>query len=204
MKNITIIGICGGSGSGKSTLARRLEDYFEEKVTVIRQDDYYKSNDHLSDEERRLMNYDHPSAFDTELLISHLDALKRGETVTSPIYDYTRHTRSEKTRKLLPRSAVILEGMLIFENKELLSRLDLKIFVDTEEDVRLCRRIARDVTCRGRSEADVKRQFFESVKPMHDLYVEPSRVFSDMTVPEGGLNEDSFLSVMHAVSALIK
>jgi uridine kinase len=204
MKTLTVIGICGGSGSGKSTLAKRLASSLNCGVSIIRQDDYYKSNDSVPQDERRLINYDHPSAFDTELLISHLDALRGGKAIDSPIYDYTRHTRAEQTKKVYPTDVVILEGVLLFECEELLSRIDFKIFVDTDEQTRLSRRIMRDVRERGRTEEDVIRQYLCSVKAMHDAFVEPSRRHADLTVCEGGFNEEGLLAASERISALIK
>lgn len=183
-----IIGIAGGTGSGKSTLARNISESFGSRITVIRHDDYYKAHNDLSYDERCRLNYDHPDAFDTPLLLSHLDALKRGETVECPVYDYKIHNRSEKTKKIYPNPVILLDGILIFESEEILRRLDLKIFVDTDADVRIVRRIMRDVKRRGRTLESVVNQYLTTVKPMHDAFVEPSKKRADIVIPEGGRN----------------
>ena len=188
MKEIMIIGIAGGSGSGKTTLARNISTHFGEKVSVLRHDDYYRAQSDIPEEERARLNYDHPSAFDTQLLISHLRALKLGQAIDSPIYDYTIHDRSRDIRRVEATSVIILEGILIFENKELLDLMDMKIFVDTDPDVRIIRRLARDVKHRGRTLESVIEQYLSTVKPMHEAFVEPSKKNADIIIPEGGKN----------------
>ena len=188
MKSPIIIGIAGGSGSGKTTLARNIANHFGDKISVLRHDDYYKSQKSMTLEERSRMNDDHPSAFDTGLLIKHLDMLKSGQAVNSPVYDYKIHDRSRDIRRVEPSSVIILEGILIFENKEVLSRLDMKIFVDTDPDVRIIRRIVRDVKKRGRTLESVIEQYLSTVKPMHEAFVEPSKKNADIIIPEGGKN----------------
>ena len=188
MKEIMIIGIAGGSGSGKTTLARNISTHFGEKVSVLRHDDYYRAQSDIPEEERARLNYDHPSAFDTQLLISHLRALKQGQAIDSPIYDYTIHDRSRDIRRVEATSVIILEGILIFENKELLDLMDMKIFVDTDPDVRIIRRLARDVKHRGRTLESVIEQYLSTVKPMHEAFVEPSKKNADIIIPEGGKN----------------
>lgn len=188
MKDIIIVGIAGGSGSGKTTLAKNIANHFGDRIAVLRHDDYYKAHDELSFEERNSLNYDHPDAFDTPLLISHLDALKRGEAIDSPTYDYTIHNRSEKTRHVLPRSVILIEGILILANPDVTSRLDMKIYVDTDDDVRIIRRIVRDTKKRGRSLDSVISQYLGTVKPMHEAFVEPSKRLADIIIPEGGKN----------------
>ena len=188
MKKTIVIGIAGGSGSGKTTLAKNIAEHFGDKISILRHDDYYKSRKDVSLEERAHMNYDHPSAFDTALLIEHIDRLKEGEAVNSPIYDYTVHDRSSDIRRVEASEVIILEGILIFENKELLSRLDMKIFVDTDPDVRILRRIMRDVKKRGRTLDSVVEQYLSTVKPMHEAFVEPSKKHADIIIPEGGEN----------------
>ena len=188
MKNVLVIGIAGGSGSGKTTLAKNIADYFADRISILRHDDYYRAQDDIPMEVRVKTNYDHPHAFDTELLLAHLDALKRGEDVDSPIYDYTCHTRSGEVRHVSASSVILLEGILILENKELRDRLDMKIFVDTDADVRIVRRIMRDVKKRGRSLESVTRQYLTTVKPMHEAFVEPSKRYADIIIPEGGKN----------------
>lgn len=188
MKDVLVIGIAGGSGSGKTTLANNLCKHFGDRVSILRHDDYYKSQDHIPMSERVLTNYDHPHAFDTELLLSHLDALRDGIDVDSPIYDYTNHTRSGETRHIKATRVILLEGILIFENEQVRDRLDMKIFVDTDADVRIVRRILRDVKKRGRSLESVTTQYLSTVKPMHEAFVEPSKRYADIIIPEGGKN----------------
>ena len=188
MKRRIIIGIAGGSGSGKTTLANNIAAHFGDRIAMLRHDDYYKKNTNLPLEERAKINYDHPSAFDTELLLEHLDALKNGSPVNCPIYDYSMHDRGQDIRIVEPADVIILEGILIFENKEVLSRLDIKVFVDTDPDVRILRRIIRDVKERGRTLDSVAMQYLGTVKPMHEAFVEPSKKFADVIIPEGGNN----------------
>ena len=188
MKAPIIIGIAGGSGSGKTTLAQNIASYFGDRISMLRHDDYYKPQNDIPKERRTSINYDHPDAFDTDLLISHLDMLKRGETVECPVYDYTIHDRSKDIRHVESKQVIILEGILIFENTDVLSRLDMKIFVDTDADVRIIRRILRDVKKRGRTLDSVIEQYLTTVKPMHEAFVEPSKRVADIIIPEGGMN----------------
>ena len=188
MKQRMVIGIAGGSGSGKTTLAANIAHHFGDKISLLRHDDYYKSQKDIPLEERAAMNYDHPSAFDTDLLIHHLDKLKQGVAVDCPTYDYTIHDRSDKTRRVEATDVILLEGILIFEDEALRDLMDIKIFVDTDADVRLCRRIKRDVTKRGRSLESVLNQYQMTVKPMHEKYVEPSKKHANLVVLEGGKN----------------
>ena len=188
MKRRIIIGIAGGSGSGKTTLANNIAAHFGDRIAMLRHDDYYKKNTDLPLEERAKINYDHPSAFDTELLLEHLDALKNGSPVNCPIYDYSMHDRGQDIRIVEPANVIILEGILIFENKEVLSRLDIKVFVDTDPDVRILRRIIRDVKERGRTLDSVAMKYLGTVKPMHEAFVEPSKKHADVIIPEGGNN----------------
>ena len=186
----TIIGIAGGTGSGKSTLTARLRKHFgEHEVSVINHDSYYKRHDELPYEERCKLNYDHPDSFDTELLIKHLQALRRGESVEVPVYNYAIHNRSDKTITVSPAPVIIVEGILIFASAELCDMMDLKVFVDTDADVRILRRIVRDVKSRGRTLDSVVNQYLTTVKPMHEQFVEPSKRKADLIVPEGGRNE---------------
>ena len=188
MNNHLFIGIAGGSGSGKTTLANKLAEFFSDSLSILRHDDYYKAQSDLTIEERATLNFDHPDAFDTALLIEHLDALRRGEDIECPIYDYSIHDRSEKTRTVKSTKVIVLEGILIFESPEILKRLDVKIFVDTDADVRIIRRIKRDVNERGRDLDSIISQYFNTVKPMHEAFVEPSKKNADIIVPEGGKN----------------
>lgn len=188
MENVLIIGIAGGSGSGKTTLAKNIVSHFSDRISVLRHDDYYKCQDDISMEERVKTNYDHPHAFDTDLLIYHIDELRAGRDVASPTYDYSRHTRSGEVRHIKANKVVVLEGILILENESLRNRLDMKIFVDTDADVRILRRLLRDVKERGRSMDSVVEQYLSTVKPMHEAFVEPSKRYADIIVPVGGEN----------------
>ena len=194
-----IIGIAGGSGSGKTTLANNIARHFGNRISMLRHDDYYKSQNDIPEAERAHMNYDHPNAFDTELLISHLDALRSGKSIQSPVYDYSIHNRSSETRKVESRDVIILEGILIFENAEILKRLDMKIFVDTDADVRIIRRIMRDVKRRGRTLDSVIDQYLTTVRPMHEAFVEPSKKKADIIIPEGGKNPVAYGMIINKI-----
>ncbi len=183
-----VIGIAGGTGSGKTTLMKRLVEHFGAAVTVLSHDNYYKCRDGLPFEERCKLNYDEPDAMDTSLMVYHLERLRRGESIDCPVYDFALHNRSKETVRIEPNPVIIVEGILIFENEALRSLMDVKIFVDTDADVRLCRRIKRDVNKRGRTLESVLEQYQSTVKPMHEKYVEPSKRFADIVVPEGGKN----------------
>ena len=183
-----IIGVAGGTGSGKTTLAENIARAFGDRVAVITHDSYYRAQNDMSYEERCRQNYDHPDAFETDLLCEHLDALARGEAVDVPVYDYTVHNRSDTTQRVEPRAVVILEGILIFCDERLREKMDLKIFVDTDADERILRRIARDTKERGRSLDSVIDQYLTTVKPMHDAFVEPYKRYADVIVPGGGSN----------------
>ena len=186
--NILVIGIAGGTGSGKTTLMNNLIERFGDVVTVVSHDNYYRRLDELTYEERCLVNYDEPAAFETELMVSHLEALRRGESIDCPVYDFTVHNRSDEVVKIVPRQVIIVEGILIFENEALREQMDIRIFVDTDADIRLCRRIKRDVNKRGRTLESVLTQYQTTVKPMHERYVEPSKKYAHLVVPEGGKN----------------
>ena len=188
MSNIIVIGIAGGSGSGKTTLMKNLIARFRDDVTVLSHDNYYRPYEELSIEERKKVNYDHPDAFDTEMMFEHLKMLKAGQAIDCPIYDYTTYSRSKETTRVEPRKVILVEGILIFENKALCSQMDIKIFVDTDADVRLIRRIKRDVAKRGRSLESVLSQYLATVKPVHEQFVEPSKKNADLVVLEGGKN----------------
>ena len=180
-----IIGIAGGTGSGKTTLTNSLLKRFNGQVGVIYHDNYYKRNDHLTYDERTELNYDAPEAFDNDLLVTHLKALIAGQTIETPVYDFTEHNRSEETMIVQPQRIIILEGILIFVEEEIRKLCDIKIFVDTDADVRILRRLRRDVIERGRSIESVESQYLATVKPMHELHVEPSKRHADMIIPEG-------------------
>lgn len=189
MGEILVIGIAGGSGSGKTTLTNQIAAQLQESVTVIKHDDYYKPHDEMTYEERCRLNYDHPNAFDTDLMIEHLKMLRQGKPVECPVYDYTIHNRSRDTVIVNPGQVIIVEGILIFENKELCNLMDIRIFVDTDADLRIIRRIQRDVLERARSLESVISQYLHTVKPMHEQFVEPSKKNANIIVPEGGYNK---------------
>ena len=201
MKERMIIGIAGGSGSGKTTLTENIANHFQNRISVLRHDDYYLSQTDIAPEARAHTNYDHPSAFDTSLLIEHLDRLRAGQAIDCPIYDYTIHDRSDKTRRVESTDVILLEGILIFENQELLKRLDMKIFVDTDADVRIIRRVLRDVKERGRTLDSVIRQYLSTVKPMHEAFVEPSKKNADIIIPEGGQNPVAIQMLIQKIDA---
>ena len=188
MENILVIGIAGGSGSGKTTLMNRIVERFEDNITVLSHDSYYKRHDDMTYEERCQLNYDEPNALETELMVQHLDQLKNGQAIDCPVYDFTVHNRSDAVQRIEPRSVIIVEGILIFQNKQLRDLMDIRIFVDTDADIRLCRRVKRDVNKRGRSLESVLTQYQQTVKPMYEKYVEPSKKYAHILVPEGGKN----------------
>ena len=183
-----IIGIAGGTGSGKTTLTLGLKDRFGDAVSILYHDNYYKRHDEMPYEERCQLNYDHPDAFDTPLMVADLQALRRGETVHSPTYDYTMHNRAAETVEVRPAKVILVEGILIFAEPALRQLMDIKLFVDTDADVRILRRILRDVKERGRSLDSVIDQYLTTVKPMHEQFVQPSRQYADIVVLDGGHN----------------
>ena len=187
-KEILVIGIAGGTGSGKTTLMDNLITRFQGDVTVLSHDNYYKRHDELTYEERTKLNYDEPAAMETDLMARHLDILRNGGSIDCPVYDFSAYNRSDATIRIDPKPVIIVEGILIFENEELRNLMDIRIFVDTDTDVRLCRRIKRDVEKRGRSLDSVLTQYQNTVKPMHERYVEPSKKYANLVVPEGGKN----------------
>lgn len=195
--NYLVLGIAGGSGSGKTTITDYLKERFGDSVSVIYHDNYYKNQDGIPMEERVKRNYDHPDAFETDLMIQHLKKLKKGESVYSPTYDYTIHNRSSETVLVKPAPVIIVEGILIFENKELADLMDIKVYVDTDADVRILRRIVRDVKERGRTLDSVVSQYLNTVKPMHEKYVEPSKKNADLIIPEGGRNLVALNMLVH-------
>ena len=183
-----VIGIAGGTGSGKTTLTLRLKECFGDDVSILYHDNYYRQHDEMPYEERCKLNYDHPDAFDTDLMVEDLKTLCAGQTIHCPVYDYTIHNRSKDTVEVRPTKVVIVEGILIFHPKELRDLMDIKIFVDTDADVRILRRILRDVKERGRSLDSVISQYLNTVKPMHQQFVQPSRQYADIVVLDGGHN----------------
>lgn len=188
--NTILIGIAGGTGSGKTTLTDKLVDSFgSDEVSILRHDNYYKRHDEMCYEERTKLNYDHPDAFDTPLLCEHIRALKEGRTIEMPVYDYKIHNRSDDFILVNPAPVIVLEGIMIFAEADLCELMDIKVFVDTDADVRILRRIVRDVKERKRSLDSVITQYLTTVKPMHEQFVEPSKRRADIIIPEGGENK---------------
>lgn len=185
-----VIGIAGGSGSGKTSVTNRIYNVFKEhSVVVIEQDYYYKDQSHLEFEERLQTNYDHPLAFDTDLLIEHIGKLLNREMIEKPVYDYALHTRSEQKIKIEPKDVIILEGILVLEDERLRDLMDIKLFVDTDADLRIMRRLMRDINERGRTIESVIEQYLSVVRPMHNQFIEPTKRYADIIIPEGGHNE---------------
>lgn len=201
MSNIMVIGIAGGTGSGKTTITRKLIECFGPDVSVIHHDNYYKAHHNMSYEERTKLNYDHPNAFDTDLLIRDLKQLKKGKAIQCPVYDYSIHDRTDRTVTIRPTRVIVVEGILIYESRELCREMDIKIYVDTDADVRILRRIVRDVRDRGRSLESVIDQYLTTVKPMHEQFVEPSKRRADVIIPEGGQNRVALEMVIERVRA---
>ncbi|MHC5268448.1 uridine kinase [Enterococcus sp. LJL98] len=188
-KRPIIIGVTGGSGSGKTSISRAILDQFpNHSIMMLEHDSYYKDQSHLVFEERLTTNYDHPFAFDTDLLIAHLEQLRRFETIEKPVYDYVAHTRSEKVILQEPKEVIILEGILILEDERLRELMDIKIYVETDDDIRIIRRIKRDMEERGRTLDSVIEQYLSVVKPMYHQFIEPTKRYADVIVPEGGAN----------------
>ncbi len=205
MRNPIIIGISGGSASGKTSLAKRLKKKFEESQSVIimRQDDYYKDQAHMSMAERLVVNYDHPFAFDNDLLAKHLEQLREGKTIEKPIYDFIEYTRSDEIEVVEAHDVIVLEGLFVLEDAAIRSCLDIKLFVDTPADVRFIRRLNRDVRDRGRSIETVISQYLNTVRLMHEQFIEPSKRYADVIVPEGGKNEVAVDLLTTKISSII-
>lgn len=202
MKKILVLGIAGGTGSGKTTITRRLVQRFGSDISTVSYDSYYRANHDIPFEERTKINYDHPNAFDTDLFLRDLRALKAGKTIQCPVYDFAIHDRLEnQTKEIKPAKVILVEGILIFASQELCDEMDIKVFVDADADVRIIRRIIRDVRDRGRSLDSVVNQYLTTVKPMHERYVEPSRRRADIIVPEGGHNKVALEMIMERVRA---
>ena len=188
MSDILVVGIAGGSGGGKTTLTNNLIRRFGDKVSLVHHDNYYRAHDDLTYDERALLNYDEPEAFETEMMVEHLRLLRQGRSIHCPVYDFTVHNRSKETELIVPRPVILVEGILIFASPELMKLMDMKVFVDTDADVRLARRVLRDVEERGRTVRSVVDQWQATVKPMHEKYVEPSKKNADIIIPQGGSN----------------
>ena len=205
MKKPIIIGIAGGSASGKTSVARKLVKNFDDDktVTIIRQDDYYRDQSHMPFQERLKTNYDHPDAFDNELLIRQIDELASGKSVEKPTDDYVNHTRSNITEIVHPSDVLILEGLFVLEDEEIRKRLDMKIFIDTDADIRFIRRLKRDVRDRGRTIESVCDQYMNTVRVMHEAFVEPSKRKADVIIPEGSHNEVAMDLLLTKISSII-
>ena len=201
---VTVIGVAGGTGSGKSTLVKRLQEAFkDDDVATLCHDYYYKAHPELTYEERTRLNYDHPQAFDTDMLVEHVRALKNNVPVEHPVYSFVDHNRTSERILVKPSRVLIIDGILIFENKELRDLMDIKVFVDTDADIRLARRIMRDVCDRGRTMESVITQYTNTVKPMHEEFVEPSKRYADVIIPEGGFNSVAVKMLIRNIRALI-
>ena len=202
---VTVIGVAGGTGSGKSTLVKRLQEAFRsEDVATLCHDYYYKAHPELTYEERTKLNYDHPQSFDTDMLVEHVRALKSNVAVEHPVYSFVEHNRTEETVAVKPSKVIIIDGILIFENKELRDLMDIKVFVDTDADLRLARRILRDVRERGRSMESVISQYTTTVKPMHEEFVEPSKKYADVIIPEGGFNSVAVQMLIQNIRSIVE
>ncbi len=201
---VTVIGVAGGTGSGKSTLVKKLREAFEgDDVVTLCHDYYYKAHPELTYEERTKLNYDHPQAFDTQMLVEHLRTLRENVPVSHPLYSFVEHDRMAETVAVKPSRVIIVDGILIFENKELRDLMDIKVFVDTDPDGRLARRILRDVCDRGRTMQSVITQYLTTVKPMHEEFVEPSKKYADVIIPEGGFNSVAVAMLIQNIRSLI-
>ncbi|NLU51970.1 MAG: uridine kinase [Clostridiaceae bacterium] len=204
MSKAVVIGIAGGTGSGKTTLAKKLQEYFSDEIVLICQDYYYKSFDTLSYEQRKQLNFDHPDSFDNEYLIEQIKELKEGRPIQRPVYSFIEYKRLKETIREEPKSVIVLEGILIFQCPRLLELMDIKVFVDTDSDIRFARRLTRDIHERGRSIDSVINQYLNTVKPMHEAFVEPSKKFADIIVPNGGLNEVASSMIIEKIKSLLK
>ena len=202
---VTIIGVAGGSGSGKSTLVKKLQEAFAgDDVATLCHDYYYKAHPELTYEERTKLNYDHPQAFDSDMLVEHVKAVRSIVPIEHPVYSFVDHNRTSDTVAVKPSKVIIIDGILIFENKELRDLMDIKVYVDTDADVRLARRILRDVCDRGRSMQSVIDQYITTVKPMHEEFVEPSKKYADVIIPEGGFNSVAVGMLIKNIRSLIE
>lgn len=205
MKKPIIIGIAGGSASGKSSIANEIYEYFkhEHTIKIIRLDDYYKDQSHLTMEQRVKTNYDHPLAFDMDLLVKHLDLLKSNQSIEKPIYDFTVHNRSLQVEVIDPRDVFILEGLFVLNEAQIRERCDILIYVDTDADIRFIRRLKRDMQERGRSLEPVCNQYLQTVRPMHEQFVEPSKKYAHIIIPEGSSNQVAVDLLITKISSIV-
>lgn len=201
---IKVIGVAGGTASGKTTIIDIIRNHFQDNLTVLSHDNYYKAHNNMTYEERSKLNYDHPAAFDTDMMVEHLKMLKCSLPVEVPVYDFSVHNRSDKTIQVLPKKVILVEGILVLENKELRDEMDLKIFVDTDADERLMRRIRRDTIERARTVDSILTQYENTVKPMHEAYVEPSKKYADIIIPRGGQNTSAIELILNHIDSLLK
>ncbi len=199
-----VIGIAGGTASGKSTLAQNIKDEFQDEITMLSHDFYYKAHEDLSFEERKLLNYDHPNAFDTDMLCEHIKELKNWKTIERPNYSFVTHSREDFTTTVYPNKVIIVEGILIFENKALRDNMDIKIFVDADSDIRFIRRLQRDIYKRGRDVDSVISQYVNTVKPMHEEFVEPTKKYADIIVPRGGHNTVAINIIVERIKSILR
>ena len=204
MSDCIIIGIAGGTASGKTTVAQKIKEVFGSNVELVSHDYYYLPHNDMTYEDRTKINYDHPNAFETDRLIRDIRDLKAGKAVDVPVYDFTIHNRVDDTVRVEPKRVIIVEGILVFENEELRSLMDIKIFVDTDSDERLARRILRDVKERGRSLDSVLTQYTTTVKPMHDQFVEPSKRYADVIIPRGGQNSVALEMINERIKSILR
>ena len=204
MKTPVIIGIAGGTGSGKTTVAQAIYDRVgKDRIEWISHDSYYRNFDALSPEERHHINFDHPDSLESELLVRHLDVLTKGSSVEVPMYDFTTHSRRTETQRVEPRKVLIVEGILILAEPDIRKRIDIKLFVDTPADIRFVRRLMRDTRTRGRSLESVIEQYITTVRPMHEEFVEPSKRYADLIIPEGGENQVALDAIISRVESLL-
>ena len=204
METPVIIGIAGGTGSGKTTVARAIYDRVgSDRIEWISHDSYYRNFDGLSHDERTKINFDHPDSLETELLIRHLDVLAKGSSVEVPMYDFATHSRRTDTQRVEPKRVIIVEGILVLAEAELRKRIDIKLFVDTPADIRFVRRLTRDIQTRGRSLDSVVQQYLTTVRPMHEEFVEPSKRYADLIIPEGGENQVALDAIIARVERLV-
>ena len=204
MTDIKIIAVAGGSASGKSSIVRHIDEYFKDDLIVIGHDNYYKAHDDISFEDRAKLNYDYPGAFDNDLFYEHLLKLQKGQSIEMPTYDYTIHTRCDKTIAINPTKIILIEGILVLENKKIRNITDTKVFIDADSDVRLQRRILRDTKERGRSLDSVLEQFIKQVKPMHEKYVEPTKKYADIIIPRGAKNTKGIEILLRHITDMIE
>lgn len=203
--NPVLIGVAGGSGSGKTTVARTILDRVGcDRIAYLQHDAYYRDRSHLPAAERAQINYDHPDSLETDLLVTHLKALRAGSAVEMPLYDFAHHVRRKETRRIEPRAVILVEGILIFVDRALREIFDVKIFVDTDADVRFMRRLQRDIAERGRTMESVIGQYQATVRPMHLEFVEPSKRYADLIIPEGGFNQIAIDMVVARISAMLE